>query len=244
VSDWTLHLGDCLEGLAALPDKSVDHVITDPPYSARVHSKTMRSSPGAHGKWGGIAERRQLGFAHVTPEHMEALSAHVSRVTRRWTLIFCDLEIAHDWFSAGAAAGLEYVRTGVWVKPGATPQFTGDRPAPGCEGVAIMHAKGRKRWNGGGGPAVWEFPPAYPHGEGRVHPAQKPVALMERLVRLFTDAGETILDPFAGSGTTGVAAIRLGRKFIGWEKSPEYHAAAVRRLTAAREQLTIFGGAA
>ena len=63
--------------------------------------------------------------------------------------------------------------------------------------------------------------------------------IMESLVRDFTDPGDLILDPFAGSGTTGVAAIRLGRRFIGWEKDPKYHAIALKRLTAAKEQLEL-----
>jgi site-specific DNA-methyltransferase (adenine-specific) len=71
------------------------------------------------------------------------------------------------------------------------------------------------------------------------HETQKPIDLMVELVRLFTDPGDLILDPFAGSGTTGVAAIRLGRRFIGWERDPKYHAIAVKRLTAAREQLEL-----
>jgi len=60
---------------------------------------------------------------------------------------------------------------------------------------------------------------------------------MEALVRDFTGFDDLICDPFAGSGTTGVAAKRLGRRFIGWELSPKYHARAVRRILAAREQL-------
>jgi len=68
----------------------------------------------------------------------------------------------------------------------------------------------------------------------------KPPALMESLVRDFTDPGELICDPFAGSGTTGVACLRLGRRFIGWERDPKYHAVAVKRLRAAREQLRFF----
>jgi DNA modification methylase len=67
---------------------------------------------------------------------------------------------------------------------------------------------------------------------------------MEAMVRDFTDRGETILDPFAGSGTTGVAAIRNGRNFIGWEKDPKYHAIADRRLRGTKEQLELLGGAA
>ncbi len=239
---FELRCGDCLDpatGLVTLADKSVDCILADPPYSERVHSKTMRSSPGSPGKWGhGISQRRQLGFEPITTEQMEIVTKHAARVARRWVMFFCDLEIAHKWFAAGAASGLEYVRTGVWVKPGSTPQFTGDRPAPGCEGLAIMHPPGRKRWNGGGASAVWVNPPVrIGQDETGRHPSQKPEAIMEALVKDFTDPGETILDPFAGSGTTGVAAIRLGRRFIGWERDEKYHRIAARRLCAARELL-------
>ena len=62
---------------------------------------------------------------------------------------------------------------------------------------------------------------------------------MDVLVRLFSDRGELILDPFAGSGTTGVAALRLGRRFIGWEMNAASADIARRRLATAREQLEI-----
>jgi len=62
---------------------------------------------------------------------------------------------------------------------------------------------------------------------------------MEALVRDFTDPGDLVLDPFAGSGTTGVACKRLGRRFLGWEKDPKYHAIAVKRIDAAREQYVL-----
>jgi site-specific DNA-methyltransferase (adenine-specific) len=60
---------------------------------------------------------------------------------------------------------------------------------------------------------------------------------MELLVRLFSDRGELILDPFAGSGSTGVAAVRQGRRFLGWEMNREYVAVARKRISLAREQL-------
>jgi site-specific DNA-methyltransferase (adenine-specific) len=83
---------------------------------------------------------------------------------------------------------------------------------------------------------VWRFPPAgrdeKVHGK---HPTQKPVALIERCLRASTNPGDLVLDPFAGSGATGVAAIKLYRRFIGCESDEEYCSLIVRRLSAASQ---------
>jgi site-specific DNA-methyltransferase (adenine-specific) len=103
--------------------------------------------------------------------------------------------------------------------------------------IVACHAPGRSRWNGGGSHGVYV---AARGGEPRTgHQTQKPLALMETLVRLFSNHDELILDPYAGSGTTGVAAIRLGRRFLGWEKDPTYAEIARRRLSVVREQLEL-----
>ena len=123
---------------------------------------------------------------------------------------------------------MRYVRTGAWVKPDAMPQMSGDRPSVGFEPCTIAHAQGRMRWNGGGRPAVWT------HGTCKVdrpdHPCPKPEPLMGDLVTQFTDPGDLILDPFMGSGTTLVAAKRLGRKAIGIELEERYCEIAAKRL--------------
>jgi len=80
-------------------------------------------------------------------------------------------------------------------------------------------------------------------GRANYHPTVKSIDLMSWLIKLISPPGATILDPFAGSGTTGVAAAQLERKFVGWEREPEYHAIALERLKHATKQLTIFGGA-
>jgi DNA modification methylase len=66
----------------------------------------------------------------------------------------------------------------------------------------------------------------------RFHPTQKPVDLCEYLIATFSNPGDTVLDPCAGSGTTGVAALRTGRRFVGFEITPEYHERAAARLDA------------
>ena len=71
------------------------------------------------------------------------------------------------------------------------------------------------------------------------HPTTKPIALMIELVSLFTDPGDLILDPFAGSGTTGIAALRLGRRVILIEKDPVYARLCVDRMTAEENSSTL-----
>jgi hypothetical protein len=75
------------------------------------------------------------------------------------------------------------------------------------------------------------------HGQRRVHPTQKPIALMARIIQLYTDPGDLILDPYAGSGSVGVACVQTGRRFLGVEIVPEYAAVARARLEAAQPAL-------
>lgn len=222
---WELRLGSCLDpvsGLASLADNSVDHIVTDPPYSKETHARTWSAKTiGRPTVYDGI------DFAHLTEDQAYEIAGIASRVCRRWFVAFTDMEGISLWRDAILNAGLDYVRTCIWVKPDATPQFTGDRPASGAEAFVLAHRKGRKRWNAGGKRNV------YTHTRepgGAPHPTTKPVSLMLELVSDFTDDGDLIADPFTGSGTTGVACNRLGRNFIGWELSPEYHAIATRRL--------------
>lgn len=241
----SVRTGSCLhpeDGLAALPTDLVDVVITDPPYSSHTHSKQRSgaSLPDGRGEKPSdgvtrvgkpcIARTRDLGFDSMDPLTMRIVAQQLARITRRWVLIFCDFESLGDWKHELERAGLDWVRSGVWVKPGCTPQFSGDRPAtgaeaiamahrPGAEGIAIAHRSGRKRWEGGGKHAVWTCPIVMnrSHKDPRLHTTQKPLALMGTLVQLFSEPGELVCDPFAGSGTTGVAATKLGRRFLGWE---------------------------
>lgn len=233
---WTLHLGDCLDpvtGLASLADKSVDHVITDPPFEAEAHTQQRRVK-----REGGVMEVEPLDFDPITGAERAEVTVQIARTCRRWALVFCQVEASSLWRTCAEVVRMSYRRTCIWVKPDGMPQYSGDRPGMGYETIVALHAAGKSTWNGGGQHGVFVVNKGA-NPEGNVHPTQKPVALMEKLVRLFTDPGDLILDPFAGSGTTGVAAIRLGRRFVGWEKDPKYHAIAVKRLTAAREQLEI-----
>jgi len=228
--------GDCREILPTLD--AVDHVITDPPYSILV----VNTSKGA-GDGIGKAQRRDLGYPGVNDELRWLLGAEIGRLARRWGIVFCDAESLTSWRIALEGGGLRHIRMGAWVSPACTPQFSGDRPGTGWEACEIVHAKGRSRWNGGGKPAAWVIDRPVNGSKERVdanHPTPKPSALLEVIVSQFTDEGDLILDPFGGSGTTAVAAKRLGRKCILIEREEKYCEVAARRLS--QGALDLFAG--
>lgn len=227
-----LRCADCLgpDGMAALADGSVDVVICDPPYEAEAHTQQRRVKRGA------VVANEPLPFPPITAAERDGASMHMARLARRWILVFCQVEAAMAWRTALEQAGARYMRTCIWVKPDGQPQLSGDRPGMGYESIVACHVgTGRSRWNGGGKTGVYVF---NKNGDlngvdQRIHTTQKPVALMEQLLADFTDPGELILDPYAGSGTTAVAAARLGRRFVGFERDAEMHAKAVQRLSRA-----------
>jgi site-specific DNA-methyltransferase (adenine-specific) len=230
---WTLHVGDCLAELPKLPDKCVDVVITDPPYEAEAHTGERRVA-----RAGGRLELDPIAFPAITEDERVESSRQMARLARRWILVFCQVEAAMKWRATLEAAGAVYKRTCLWVKPDGKPQYSGDRPGIGYESIVACHAPGRSTWNGGGSHGIFTVSRG---GELRTgHQTQKPLVLMETLVRLFSNRDELVLDPFAGSGTTGVAALRLGRRFWGWEKNEAYARAARKRLACAREQLELY----
>lgn len=220
--------GDCREVFSGMVD--VDVTLTDPPYSEHVH-KSNRKGLTAHA--GVFSERRELGFECLDPEVRLAVSLWVAAHTTRWIGVFSDTESSHLWSHDLVAAGSEYIRTAFWHKVGGAPQFTGDRPAVACEAITLCHQKGRKQWNGGGRQGIYSVPIVVKRGgpnEIRVHTTQKPIDLMLQLVADFSNEGETIFDPFMGSGTTLVAAKQIGRKAIGIELNEAYCEIAAQRL--------------
>lgn len=226
IGDCSLYLGDCREILPTL--KPVDHVISDPPYGdTDTHAGHLSSVVLRNGE----PARQALGFAGITAADLLEMATSWCALARRWVVFSCEWKHVHRLDDQGLL-----VRFGIWRKPDGAPQFTGDRPGTGWEAVAICHRKGRKRWNGGGSHAFWTVPKNGAFG----HPTEKPVPLFSVWVRDFTDHGETILDPFMGSGTTGVACVKLGRKFIGIEIDEKYFDIACKRIRDAYAQPDMF----
>jgi len=109
------------------------------------------------------------------------------------------------------------------------PRFNGQGAARGFECcVSAWCGRGHRSWNGGGkrGVFIHNVNGARPGG----HPTEKPVALMADLILLYTQPGDVVLDPFMGSGTTGVACLKTGRRFIGIERDPKWFDVAEKRL--------------
>lgn len=218
IGSATLYLGDCLEILPTLP--KVDAVITDPPYDNKTHEGARLN--------GSIDFAPLPSVSVIVPSLLDTCD--------KWCICFCSLEMLAAYRDA---AGDAWIRAGAWDRISNMPQMSGDRPAQAVEGVAIFHKPGRKRWNGGGKAALWRHP--VERGE-KEHPTQKPVLLMRELVGMFTNHGDSILDPFMGSGSTGVAATPLGRSFVGIEREPKYFDIACRRIENSQRQTSLLDG--
>jgi len=230
----TIYHGDCRDILPHL--QPVDHVITDPPYSdathngARTHAKEGKPDPNGRRHLIGNAERL-VTFDSISLEELR--DAYALCAPRRWLISFCEWRYIRS-LEEQPPRGLRFVRFGVWVKPNGAPQFTGDRPGTGWEAIGIWHAaNGRLRWNGGGKLAGWSHNITFsgPANHPSVHPTTKPLNLVKVLVSDFTDPGDLILDPFAGSGTTARACKDLGRRCILIEREEKYCEVAARRLS-------------
>jgi 16S rRNA G966 N2-methylase RsmD len=234
----TLYNGNCLDLMPSIG--AVSHIICDPPYEARLHAAKaqvteLRSDSGpelAALDFAPIDEIRDK-FVGLAAEHCEG-----------WLIAFCTVEGVAKWADAINPSPLKYKRACIWVKPDSTPQLNGQCPAQGAECfVAAWAGQGHSRWNSGGKRGVYTHCVNGPERDGR-HPTEKPRRLMAEIIADFTNPGDTILDPFMGSGTTGVAAVQLGRKFIGIEKDERYFAIACERIENAQRQGKLFGEAA
>jgi site-specific DNA-methyltransferase (adenine-specific) len=214
---------------------AVDHVIGDPPYDEQTHE-------GARTGDLDVGADSPIDFAPL-PDLADILPSLIV-CARRWTILFCTGAMLGDYKRAAGGTrnqGGAWIRDGYWHRTDGAPQKTGDRPAVSCEALAIMHARGGKmRWNNHGAQAFWEGVKA--RGEPGRHPTKKPPWLMAALIRDFTDPGDLIFDPTCGEGTTGVEAIKLGRRFIGTDIDRRWvdkAAAALAREGARPKQIEI-----
>lgn len=231
IGDCTLYLGDCMEIMASL--SSVDHVISDPPYEDELHKAIGRIRRND-----GRDMIDDLGFDGINSSRSEVASACVG-IANGWAILFTLAEGVRAWRDDLQAAGAKYDTCLAWVKPDASPRFNGQGAARGFEcAVTCWCGPGYRKWNGGGKRGV--FTHCVNTNRQGEHPTEKPVPLMMELVSLYSDSGQIILDPFMGSGTTGVACVKLGRKFIGIERDQRWFDLSCRRIESACNQPDLF----
>ena len=227
IGDCTLIRGDCLEILPTLG--MFDAVITDPPFGDTTHNNAKSNKGGGSGV-------KAIDFKAIDFEAISTILDALAPICSGWVIANMEwrhiaaLEFErHDFY--------ELIRFGVWLKSNPMPQISADRPAHGWDGIAYLFPKNKKKaWNGGGSHGNW-FGPVVTNGD---HPTGKPVDMVESWVTRFTSKGGAILDPFMGSGTTGVACVQLGRKFTGIEIDKRYFDIACERISRARAQGQLF----
>jgi len=235
MSTWTLHEGDALSLLRSLPDSSASATITDPPYNSGGTTTTQRTSDTARGKYvSGDAQHQLPDFDGDNRDQrsytlwLTLILTECYRLTQHTgpLLVFTDFRQLPATSDALQAAGWTWRGVVPWHKPISRPYRGGFNRA--CEYI-LWGTKGPV--DAARNPVCLPglYSASQPRGKARVHITQKPDELMAELVRICVPEG-TVLDPFTGSGSTGVAALTSGRSFIGIEQSPRIAATARARL--------------
>lgn len=218
---YTIYCGNNRDFYSRIP--TVQAVITDPPYGAEVHSKDKVGRDLS-----GTVTSVPIPFDQLTNQDSTCLGEFLRDRVEGWSLVFCQTEQINEWRSELEGERCRYYRPMMWIKTNARPNFSGNGPGVGHETIqAYWCGVAKQKWNGGGALGVFHHYNRFREG---AHPTEKPVSLMKDLVRYFTNPGDTIFDPFMGAGATGVAALELGRNFIGIEQNETYYAEAERRL--------------
>lgn len=226
-----LILGDAMAIMGSLDP--VDHLISDAPYEQSLHDvknglmgRRLRKEPL---RTDGGVKLRGLDFDGIDDIRGDVVQ-HALRLCGKWFIVFCTIEGVARWADVINPTDMCYKRGCIWVKPDSTPQLNGQGPGQGAECfVTAWCGGGYSSWNAGGKRGVYTHMTNPPDRHGG-HPTEKPWRLMRDIVHDFTAPGDTILDPFMGSGTTLVAAMLTGRKAVGIEVNPEYFEIAEQRV--------------
>ena len=239
--DMRLFCGDALEVMKTLESGSVDAVVTDPPYCAGAISEAHRTRAAGQGLRSENLRRfgwfvgDNMGTAGLT-WLLRSMAVEAVRIVKSTgsLLIFCDWRMLSALQPAIESAGLRYQGLIVWDK-GCMGLGTGFRN----QHELIMHfTLGSPEYHDKGTANVIRADRV--DTDEREHQTQKPADLMRKLVQVISPEGGTVLDPFSGSGSTGVACIQTGRRFIGIERDEGYYAIAERRISDARGIGTLF----
>ena len=217
-----LMLGDCLERMKEIPDGSVDMILTDPPYGMDFQSNYRNEK---HARIKGDKSLDWLDdFINEAYRVASNNSAHY---------FFCSFHHI-DKFKQAIEKKFKVKNCLVWEKNNTSMGDLKGDFAPKVEFIIFAH-KGRQLIRGRRDANIFKFS----RTGNNNHPTEKPVDLCEYLMGKFSDEGMTILDPFMGSGTTGVAAVNLNREFIGIEMDEGYFNIAKERIQRASDSNSI-----
>ena len=218
---------DCLEGMKAIPDGSVDLIVTDPPYL--INYATNYRKDKTHDFCSTIANDNN-------PELIRDCLLECYRVLKpdAAAYVFCSAKTLDVFKSFAVEAGFTVKNTIVWVKNNWTARDLKAQYGQQYEPLLLLN-KGRAIIRGKRLTDVWTFDRVA--GKAQVHQNQKPVELIIQCIEKHSDTGDIVLDPFMGSGTTAVACIRTGRNYIGFELNEEYHAICHQRIADAVDEL-------
>jgi site-specific DNA-methyltransferase (adenine-specific) len=255
---WVVVEADCLGALERLPPRSVDLVFADPPYHLSNGGTTCQSGRRVRVDKGAWDASRGVAEDHAFQRTWLAACRRVLKPSGTiW--VSGTQHVIFSVGYAMQELGFHLLNTITWYKPNATPNlacrmFTHSTEillwASPVRSRPLLHRfdyREMKARNGGkqmrdlweiadrpepgGDQVIWSLPAPGPRekAHGR-HPTQKPLALLERVLAASAAPGDLVLDPFAGSGTTGVAALAAGCRFLGLERDPGYAQLAARRL--------------
>lgn len=223
---WGIMEGDCMERMKEIPDGVVATVIVDPPYGMSFQSNRR-----------GVDTKHRKIAGDDTVEWLLPAYIHTKRIMTKNSclLSFCSMHRI-GWFQETIGGLFKIKNLLTWVKNNTGMGDLHGAWAPKTE--FCFHAqKGRVLLNGGRDPDIMEFS----RTQNKLHPTQKPVDMLQYLIEKTSNPGDIVLDFTMGSGSTGVAAIQCGRKFIGIEKDPKYYEVALKRLQKAWNEKTLSG---
>ncbi|WP_375088705.1 site-specific DNA-methyltransferase [Peribacillus sp. RS7] len=214
--------GDVFNEIKKIESNSIHLICTDPPYF--ISRKTnFKSGGGDQKKYGSISmefgewdlEENSLNWFSLLQEFKRVLVPGGSMV------IFYDIFKMNDISKVAENLKLKQPRIGSWEKTNPVPINAKVNYLTNSREYFISYTKGTKRtFNSYYDRAYYEAPIV--SGKVRFHPCQKPVSVLEKIIATHTNDGETVLDCFMGSGSTGQAAINLNRNFIGFELDNTY----------------------
>lgn len=241
MSKIALHNSDCIEMMKNIKSHSVDLILTDPPYNLGNFMKNRATNlKKMRENFFGAAGWDDLDYDEWS-ESMDELFKQSVRVLKPGgsMLVFMAIIKVETLIKLAEQNGLYYKTTGIWHKLNPMPRNMNLHFVNSTESWVYFTYKSKTGTFNNEGKIMHDFieTAVVSNGEKKAgkHPTQKPIHLMEHFISLLTHEDDVILDPFMGSGSTGVAAQRLNRNFIGSEISEEYYKIAQERMGVIRD---------